>query len=69
MWIERAYAADPDDDELEVGERKRASARESERAGRVASASRNARVRPPDPTLAPPLRRPPVLFLAARRAR
>ena len=35
MWIERAYAADPDDDELEVGERKRASARESERAGRV----------------------------------
>ena len=24
MWIERAYAADPDDDELEVGERKRA---------------------------------------------
>ena len=59
MWIERAYAADPDDDELEVGERTRARARARE--GRVASASRNT-----SPSETPP---PPVPFLAARRAR
>ena len=59
MWIERAYAADPDDDELEVGERTRASARESERAAN-APASRNT-----SPSETPP----PVSSLAARRAR